>query len=164
MLQPPLSSQLPWKAEAVLSTLQRIYLKSHLVLICCWVDFGIPGIKKGPVFHNVFIPELPWKNIEVGNQKAKRNGDVRKVLLYTSGETLTGQPAEVWVASCWPYSTMSPVVPHLLATSLDQSEGTLDLTLMHARLHEFTQDMGCMFLSQFTFIYVSLMPSYRPIN
>lgn len=88
-----------------------VYSISHLVLICCWVGFGNPGRKRSSVFKDVCIPELPWKDVE-GNQKAKRTGQVKKDLLYESG-----QSAEAWIAVYRPCSSVSLVAPcHPLAT------------------------------------------------
>lgn len=56
---------------------------------------GNPGRKRSPVFKDVYIPELPGKDVEEGNQKAKRSGQVKKDLLYESGDALAGQSTEV---------------------------------------------------------------------
>lgn len=61
---------------------EGFYSASHLLLIYCWVSLGNPSMKRSLVFKDVHISELPWKDVEEANQRARRSGHVKKDLLY----------------------------------------------------------------------------------
>ena len=168
-----LSSQcLPLNAEAKLSTLQRILLDfTSSPNMCCWIGFRDPGMKRTLVFNDACIPELPWKDVDEGNQKAKRNGHVKKDLLYKSGEALAGQSPEVWVAADWPCSIMSLVAP-CTCSPLTPPSPQPDVKWRHLNWcwdpcpppGVFPGHGPRVPSSIHCNIWVSLMPNQRPIN
>lgn len=56
-----------------------LLLTSHLVLICCWIDWVSQNRKRSSL-SDVCLPGQPWQNVEESSQKT-RSGHVKKDLL-----------------------------------------------------------------------------------